>query len=188
MGLNIFIVALTICALGCSSGGGAGSASTSASATNSLKKVFVTSTTYNGGFALTNSADTNCAIRAAAAGLSGTWYAYLSYNGITLPYAGFTGSGPWYKMDGTTLIASNLADLTDGSIGSPINQDEFGNSVSALSTVFIGMNTTQHCTGWTSIASTASAHTGLVGASTSLWSNSGTTNCGSSARLYCFQQ
>ncbi len=91
------------------------------------KNVFVTSERHTGDFGGITGADAFCQSLANTAGLSGTYYAWLS-DSTTSPNLRFSqASVPYRLVDGTT-IANNWTDLTDGTLQHPINLDEYGNA------------------------------------------------------------
>jgi hypothetical protein len=69
-------------------------------------------------------------IAAAAAGLVGTYQAWICGNAGAPATRSLHATVPYRRTDGS-LIANNWADLTDGSLANPINRDEFGNNLSA---------------------------------------------------------
>ena len=74
-------------------------------------------------------ADSVCQARANAAGLSGTFKAWISGGSYSSsPASRFTRSTvlPYVRIDGA-VVANDWNDLTDGTIQNPINIDEFGN-------------------------------------------------------------
>ena len=85
------------------------------------KIVFVTSTTATANYNGLPQADTVCQNLATAAGLSGTFRAWLS-NATDSPSTRFTQSTVPYKLVDGTQIADNWTDLTDGAIDNPINK------------------------------------------------------------------
>ena len=94
------------------------------------KNVFVTSQAHTGDFGGLSGADSFCQSLAMSAGLSGTYKAWLS-DSTGSPSIRFTPSSvPYRLVDGTT-IANDWNDLTDGTINSPINLDEYGNAASS---------------------------------------------------------
>jgi hypothetical protein len=90
--------------------------------------VFVTSQRYTGDFGGVEGADAICQDLAAAAGHSGTFMAWLSTNDFSSsPAARFTPSSVPYELVDGRIVADNWADLTDGSIQTTIDLDEWGN-------------------------------------------------------------
>ena len=92
--------------------------------------VFVTSTRYNGNLGGLAGADAICQERAEAAGLApGIYLAWLSVDSGSAgtPLTRFVQSpGPYTLVDGTTIVANNWADLTDGFLAASISLDENG--------------------------------------------------------------
>ena len=92
------------------------------------RTVFITSATYNGALGGVIGGDTRCQALADAAELSGTFLAWLS-DSTTSPAADpdFVKSAvPYVRVDGV-MVASNWADLVDGSLLALIEVDEQGN-------------------------------------------------------------
>ena len=90
------------------------------------KQVFVTSKTYSLGFGGVVGADKQCATLATAAGLSGTFKAWIS-DSTTSPATSFAQSSAPYKQVDGTVIANDWADLVDGVLAIGIKVDENGN-------------------------------------------------------------
>jgi hypothetical protein len=96
------------------------------------RKVFVSSETYTGMMRQIDpwlwgldAADAKCQRLATAAGLVGTYKAWLS-NGSASPASRFVRSiYPYVRVDGV-MIASNWDDLVDGVLNNPINKTETG--------------------------------------------------------------
>ncbi|MCA9493059.1 MAG: hypothetical protein KC621_24175 [Myxococcales bacterium] len=134
-------------------------------------------------------ADLICQSRASAAGLSGTYMAWLG-DGATGPADRFTLSdSPYVLVDGTTL-ASDWFDLTDGVLTNALNVDEYG-ALSSATTAWTGVNTdgttnSDHCGGWGNPIGIAG--TGDVHSTSSDWTFGMVGNCGSARSLYCFEQ
>lgn len=97
---------------------------------------FVTSTTYSENLGGVSGANADCAARATAAGFPGTYKAWIAVTtGIDDPATTFLhGIVPYKLVDGTTTIANDWTDLTDGTLtpvfpAHGINQDDTGASV-----------------------------------------------------------
>jgi len=174
------------------------------------KKVFVTSETFQGNFGGLDGADAICTQLAGAAGLSGTYRAWL----------GDTDEGPWerfthathpYALVDGTLIASSWEQLTDGTLLAPISVDEFGQQVPLVpipsgtesGAVWTNVQTSGksrsqfpegnpdssvdfHCYDWTRLDTTG--NTGKSYATSSAWTGEVRFACESTLRLYCFEQ
>ena len=130
-------------------------------------------------------ADAFCTTAAANAGLTGNfvaWYSDTTSNAKDrLP--AFTAIR---RIDGG-LIATTLADLTDGTIGVSMSIDEFGAPVSgfniATHTLASGDLAPDSCTG-------SNPTIGAVGRTTAInsnWTQISTESCSSALRLYCFE-
>lgn len=158
------------------------------------KLVFATSTYYSGDLGGAAGADSKCQARAAAAGLSGTYKAWVSTT--TEIAKNRISDGFYVRTDGFTL-AKNKADLIDGDIYYPININEFGGTVTAqavwTNTYADGtlMSAVETCGNWTS-----TSNAGKIGNpqyTASGWSYSGWEYCNCSSPytdvvLYCFEQ
>jgi len=156
------------------------------------KIVFVTQALFPGDLGGLEGADVLCTEEAARAGLSGTYTAWLSDatgDAVTRITPSSTG---YARVDGT-VIADDLADLTDGELDAEISLDQFGDLVMEL----LWTRTTEaglaepgapDCLGWTS---GSAAELGRVGANATRfegWSNSNTARpCDSASPLYCFE-
>ena len=176
------------------------------------KTVFVTSTTGSGSLGGVTGADAVCQARATAAGLSGTYKAWLSAGTYSSsPASRFTRSlsQPYVRTDGVQ-IAANWAALTDGAIDAPINVNEFGATQTSPSMVYsftmtdgsnglFGSSSEDcyggdcHCSGWTSTATQGNPIPGSAVAQVSQtnddWTDYSFGNfCGGSYGFYCFQQ
>ncbi len=155
--------------------------------------LFVTSTIHTGDLGGIAGADAICAARAAAGGLTGTFQAWIA-DGTTSPSTR-TGQLTTVEFISTTgqTIAPNWVGLVDGSIDVGIDKDESGatvalgvrawTNVDALGGGSLGSD---HCSGWTSTS--GSGRTGIVGNSTSFWTNNlSTFACSGTAHLYCIE-
>lgn len=101
------------------------------------KKVFITSQTYSGNLGGLEGADQKCQQLANAAGLTGTFKAWLSDESgnspakrfflipPSYPYPQTIQRHPYVLVNGRT-VAKDWADLTKGSIATPIRVDERG--------------------------------------------------------------
>jgi hypothetical protein len=166
------------------------STTTSSTSPFSLKFVFVTSTTYTGNLGGLSGADAICNTRAAAAGRSGTYMAWLS-DSTASPSTRFTHAGPY--ANGSNVIASDWADLTDGTVGIFFEFTEFGTSLPVASGVWTDTNpdgtydgTFGNCTGWTSTSGLAVF--GVTNLADSNWTHLSAQGCNTSLHLYCFEQ
>ncbi len=173
----------------------------SGNGTCGLCLAFVTSSAQNGNLGGLTGADAVCQARATAAGLPGTYMAWLS-NGTDSPASRFTRATASYTLVDGTVLASNFEDLVGGTLNSALNKTETGQTVpGGPGTVFAWTNTlttglsegsddNSDCANWTA-AAVNQANIGDVQASSALWTDIGggiTAVCSGQNRLYCFQQ
>ncbi len=165
--------------------------------TDCALRVFATHDLYDGNLGGLAGADLICQNSAAAAGLTGTYMAWLSSGSITSgPSTRFTtkSSRPYRLVDGTA-IALNWFDLTDGSLMNPINRDEFGDPVNYPVNSEVWTNTATDgtrfsiatCESWTS-RSSPEGRTGSSAETGPAWTQLGVDMCKSLNHLYCFEQ
>ena len=156
------------------------------------KQVFVTSKTYSLGFGGVVGADKQCATLATAAGLSGTFKAWIS-DSTTSPATSFAQSSAPYKQVDGTVIANDWADLVDGALAIGIKVDENGTTgikdVIATATKTSGFYTGSACSDWTSVTKggfTRGVSTRVDGT----WTDDRIDACTklTQVRLYCFEQ
>ncbi len=167
------------------------------------KRVFVTSTTYDGNLGGLSGADSKCQARADAAGLPGTFKAWLS-NSTTNAADRLDHSTVDYVMTNGTVVANGWSDLTDGSLDAGICRTETGTQVNScgFSYAIVWSNTAGNgtkltsnqgsfCLDWTSNQSGEFANLGGgTNITDSYWTYyaGGTDACNVSKRLYCFEQ
>lgn len=160
------------------------------------KRVFKTSTTYTGNLGGLSGADNKCQSRASAAGLSGTWKAWLSDGTASADSRLNHFNGPYTLLDGT-VVADNWTDLTDNTLDRNINMTEFKVIDSNLSNVWTGTNpqggsTGKNCVNWT--VSFGWPYFGGVGSGNSTlsyWTQGASDQAYCSSNylsLYCFEQ
>jgi hypothetical protein len=162
--------------------------------------VFISSQSYTGNLGGLAGADAKCQGLANAAGIEGTFMAWLS-DSTASPSTRFpTKSASPYKLLNGVKIADNWADLTDGTLDEWIYVEDTGDhgkpgpgNQTWTGTRSTGLASGAHCNNWTS---ESSAVTGTVGYQRHAldedgsWSNwpSQMTTCGADRLLYCFQQ
>lgn len=144
-------------------------------------------------------ADARCNAQALAAGLRGTYKAWLADSTTaSAPYHRFEHSAvPYVRVDGAR-VADNWTDLTDGTLTNPIRLTETGYNdlVSGISSVRTNVtvagvrwSATNHCTGWTGAAGAGAV--GQRDVTNSLWTEANLSGygCASHSYLhYCFEQ
>lgn len=156
------------------------------------KRIFVTSTSYQGNLGGAAGADLACQGRAIAAGLGGTWKAWLSTS-VSSPATSFTHTAaPYVRVDGT-VIAADWTALTSGSLMTGVVLDEFGTYAGPsevwTSTSTAGTYTGGGCTDFTSNSSAAPyAYQGISDRNSSAWTTVYLNFCDRWARLYCVEQ
>ena len=173
-------------------GGASSSTSTSDCSATSRKRVFVTSTTSNGNLGGISGGDTKCATLASAAGLCGTWKAWLS-DATTTAISRIADVGPWYHVDRATLVFSSKAQIAAGTDPSDtIYKTETGAN-SAAAQVWTGstnagqIDVGDHCQSWASSNGGDTGQVGLTGDATR-WSDFAPNGCGALRPIYCFEQ
>ncbi|MBI3769202.1 MAG: hypothetical protein HY271_12045 [Deltaproteobacteria bacterium] len=164
---------------------------TATAVTTPGKRVFVTSTATNGQIGGTFGADTICAERATAAGLLGTFKAWLSVTGDG-PSTRFTQSATPYGLVNGTIIANDWNDLTDGTLAHAINVDESGNAVTFgeawTATDAAGAPKATNCSNFLNNTSSVSGVCGSTAQTNAGWTESSTPTCDTQLRLYCFER
>lgn len=156
--------------------------------------VFVSSSGHTGNLGNLGGGDAICQNLARAAGLPGTYLAWLSTSGGS-PSTRFTRATVPYTLVDGTVIANSWTDLTDGSLLHAVNKTESGATPPFLETwtdtAFTGavLDNAENCADWTS-SSTAS-QAGVSGATNSVtrtWTANLFSSCDTSNAIYCFQQ
>lgn len=184
----------------------------------SARLVFITSERFTGDLGGMRGADERCQDSADAAGLSGTYKAWLSDSEGHSPSTRFTRSTLPYELVDGTLVAKSWRDLTDGFLESQISLDERGNSApkayGGLDAWFVWTGTKVDGTAKTQMSDFGGFCTepgkgdwendlvrdfriqcGFNGVGTvrgayldSIWTENGFQPCDFEAHLYCFQQ
>jgi hypothetical protein len=162
-------------------------------------KVFITSTTYDGDLNGVSGAHTKCQQRANAAGLTGTFKAWISRPGDD-PSIQFSREQNPYVLVDDTMIATDWDDLVDGFLAAPINVDEYGNTVPVPWLAWTNTDTdgtvitNDHCNNWSDGTSNYLSIVGYAHATDNTWTNMNTEDCTGMGwgtdgfSLYCFQQ
>ncbi len=154
----------------------------------SVKRVFASSATYDGNLGGLAGADARCNQLAHAAGLKGTFVAWMSTS-ASFARDRVTGEGPW-SLVGQADAAVVEAELTDPPITMPIGRDERGNTVTGR--VWTGTNGAGRyyygdCKDWTSAASAVRGTTGETSVTNAAWTAASPSDCNALHRLYCFE-
>jgi len=183
--------------------------------------VFVTSASGNGNLsqwsdALAVSAtgvaagDAVCQARATAAGLSGTFVAWLS-DSTTDAYChvqGYTGTisgtnpncgqatlpvaaGPWVRTDGYPFAPTIDKLINNGQVYAPVRYDDTGTLVTNFSyftgTASNGTATANTCSDWTDSNNSSNTTFGSSNGTTYFWTSYDDTGCSATYHLLCFQ-
>ncbi|MBW1670430.1 MAG: IPTL-CTERM sorting domain-containing protein [Deltaproteobacteria bacterium] len=157
-------------------------------------RVFVTSTTYQGGgFGGFSGADTICNQRAAAASLGGTYTAWLSDSTTDAADRVYHNSDGYINTN-NVMVANNWAALINADnvdLLATIEYDEDGNSISTeyawTGTFETGLVDGSHCLNWGSSDSGQDGTVGLADDDGRYWSEYVEDGCNFSNHLYCFQ-
>jgi hypothetical protein len=210
---SLALAAFVACAPGCrlpwekkeepatSSGGSSGSSASS----GAVKRVFFTSTAYDGNLGGISGADAKCASAASGANLGGTWKAFIQnvpvlgtdsnkfYNGDAV--SRMDEVGPWYSVDMKKLVFYNKAHISSGNALIPIlvAGDEGGVSVAASTFTWNGASHhyyfanlgLSNCSNWTSNSA------GVYGAGGEVrytWFGGAPVSCALRGHLVCFEQ
>lgn len=167
-----------------------------------VKTVFVTSQTTPANFGGVAQADKRCQDAATAAGLPGTFQAWLS-DATTSPFERAGQSTVPYQLVSGVRIADGWDDLVAAGPAAPIDVDEHGQKIAdpTMSEV-VWTNTgrdgraesysmaSNFCAGWTNNAPEDSAVVGWLTKRMAAddWTFAVVQPCTGAARLYCFQQ
>jgi hypothetical protein len=160
--------------------------------------IFVTSAAYDGNLGSISGANQKCQQEAAAAGLPGVYFAWISKQGGTTPIKRFIKSyvTPYVRTDGT-IISYNWTYLTANPfnpLNAIINKDASGNLISDADvwsdTDYKGdkitASTTATCNDWTLDQITGPV--GWTNRTDQYWTEADQKSCTELAHLYCFRQ
>ncbi len=167
--------------------------------------VFVTKNTYTTDLGGVAGADAKCAAEAKAAGLPGTYMAWISAGASIGPAQRFTNKSttPYVLPDGTTEVATSFANLANGlkhAIDMGPDKNTIPNKTQVMTDVDSNGDSSAgsfHCQGWTSTVTDNTINTSYYGGDATkttagTWSTDKTNqifcNTDSTQRLYCFQQ
>lgn len=139
-------------------------------------------------------ADMKCNMLANAAGITGSFKAWLS-DDVTFPADRFDVGymGP-YRILNTPqfdVVAVGWSGLKSGNLQNPINVDETGMPVVGSSvwtnTAADGTNFSFHCSKWTNSFPDEGARVGLSNSTDTTWTDQLNMVCSQMFRLYCFE-
>ena len=155
--------------------------------------IFVTSEAYDAAFGGVEGGDRVCGSLAMAAGLAGSYRAWLSDDTGLSPSVTFTTNDIPLVLTSGVRVADDWEDLTDGTINNPVVVDERGDQPMSVPVVWTGTDRSgtaaaATCNGW---SSGSEASNGLVGVFDAVgvgWTASRAAPCNQLGRLYCVQQ
>jgi DNA-binding beta-propeller fold protein YncE len=168
--------------------------------------LFATSTTYNGNFGSSASAaiaaaNNDCAARATAAGLSGTFLAWIAITtGTNDPNTTFVHSyGPYVEVNGTVIATNWSALVASGTLTNSITLNESGTTVTGDAWTNVGTNgkaehsgnsAADNCASWSNGTGSDTGYYGVLGSATAAWTytSSATATCSTAEHLICVQQ
>lgn len=164
------------------------------SAPADVRRVFITAQAFAANFGSAFAADDVCQSVASAAGLGGTFMAWLSDSNTTPSQRFDHSSVPYALLDGT-VIADDWNDLVDGQLYSAIDTTESVQPVDPDTTTVATATASNgtlnvfngHCNNWTSASSMYSTTVGNE-ENVFSWSESGAVGCNTPVKLYCFEQ
>jgi hypothetical protein len=163
---------------------------------HSPRRVFVSSQTYNGNLGGIAGAQAICNQLAAAAGLEGSFDAWLSTEASSPNTRFVRHTGPYIRVDGTP-VAWSYVDLTDGFLFSALRMDENGDLLGESDLAWTGTSpqgdyqpTTllDDCSDWTNGGGFGNGFAGRTFYQDANWSTFFNAACGSAQHLYCFEQ
>lgn len=155
------------------------------------KRIFISSTLYDGNLGGLTGADQKCQQTADAAKIRGTWKAWLSDSKTGASDRLSHSKGSYTLMDGSTA-ADSWDDLTDGVLKSPLELNEATQSASW--SVWTDTNPSGNlaspnsCQDWTSNNSADLGRVGSSSFSDLRWSSYSSSSCNFTRRLYCIEQ
>lgn len=154
------------------------------------RRAFLSSVSYPANLGGRAAYDARCQTLANGRSLGGTWRAWLSDNSGSPSTLFVRGSEPYRRLDGG-LIANDWADLTDGSIATPINWTEAGTTagVSLVWTNTLGSGASSGANPCGNFTATSGNLAGNgQNNQTGSWTYGGAINCATSLPIYCFEQ
>ena len=163
---------------------------------NESRRVFVTTQTWTGNLGGLAGANAKCQDAADAAGLGGTYKAWIATGKANeAPADHFSKStAPYVRVDGE-VIAANWDDLVDAELAIAINVTEDGVAAGGTNHVWTNvkadgtrLDAAMHCTDFTNGAGSQDARVGVRNGTDQKWTDENTHKCSDSRHLYCFEQ
>jgi len=158
------------------------------------KRLFVSTLRYDGNLGGLAGADALCSQLAQDGSLGGSFQVWLGDATNGPADRTFRQGRPYVSTTGA-VVADDWADLTDGTLDSAPNRDQYGNPVASsyyvwtnVSAVGGGTEGAADCNGWTSAAPGGSGAYGVTGATSATWTDSVTTQCSALNHVYCIEE
>ncbi len=160
------------------------------------KIVFVTKSGYGTNLGGVKGADGVCAAAATAAGLKGTFQAWIS-DGVVAPTNSFKKSKtPYVLSDGTTKVADSFAALATDPLKHAIDKAEDKTPVTGkvvmtnVKTDGTFSSVSMECASWSSTTGTDKFVSGSTDLTTAGWTDGPAKDCGATLQyhLFCFEQ
>lgn len=157
------------------------------------QRVFLSSSTYTGNLGGHAGADATCHQLATAAGLGGTWMAWIS-DSASCPSARFNHASDAYRLLDGTVVAASWSSLVSGSLGHGIDLDESGHPPTGTTEVWTATNPDgtlagDGCGSFTSGSNSASTPVvGVADNTDATWTEVYLQFCDRSDHVYCFEQ
>jgi len=157
------------------------------------QRAFLSSATYTGNLGGHGGADATCQQLATAAGLAGTWMAWISDNASS-PSARFHHASVAYRLIDGTVVAASWSALVSGSLGHGIDLDERGHPPTGTTEVWTATNTDgtlagDGCSSFTSGSNAATTPAvGVADNTDATWTDVYLQFRDRSDHVYCFEQ
>lgn len=154
------------------------------------KRVFVTSTAFDGNLGGLAGANSKCVVAATNAGLGGAWTAWVSSGSVGIR-ARTEIAGSWY-IGADEAIRIPEAGSDDIVVLHPLSLDERGQTIPPGDVVWTGtipcpvVPAGSTCAAWSRVDMNGTYGDPTQTAAT--WSNAGKRSCSELAHLYCFEQ
>ncbi len=156
------------------------------------KYLFATKAVTSGSLGGYSGADAKCQAAAVAAGLPGTYLAWMN-----VPATRFAKSSSPYVLANGAVVASNWTDLVDAKLTRALNLDEYGAGLTGSAQVWadadakgLAFFTSKNCAGWNSGFASSRGSFGISTATDESWAGriSQDSECLAMRHLYCVQQ
>ena len=155
-----------------------------------LNYVFVTSTKQNANFGGLAGADQLCAVRATAAGLPGTYRAFLATSTASAA-SRLNGARGWLRTDGLPFADSTTSLFTNHQVFYPPATNELGVNILEDIAIYTGTDGSGNaypnytCADWTSTNGYGESGDAMTGSVS--WEFESAVSCNVLVRLYCFE-